>query len=100
MCLWFESLTHCHFGKLNYIVGDFMYKMYRDEVDIKNEIIEKNVNGYDIIRSETKRKDNDGNFHGRTKVYYDVCDDVDCYGSFKTLKEAIKFCNELDSAER
>jgi len=63
------------------------------ERDIKNEIIAE-VNGYKIVRSETKKYDSfNGEYSGRTKIYYDVCDDEDLLESFKTLAEAKRWCN-------
>jgi hypothetical protein len=63
-----------------------------NEVDTKHEVIAK-INGYTIVRSEARKYDRwERKFTGRTKVYYDVCDeDEDLLKSFKTLREAKRF---------
>lgn len=63
------------------------------ERDIGHKVIAK-INGYTIVRSETRKFDKwEERFSGQTKVYYDVCDeDMDLLESFKTLREAKKFC--------
>lgn len=63
------------------------------EKDISHKVVAE-INGYTIIRSEVRDFDKwDQKFTGKTKVYYDVCDgDMDLLESFKTIKEAKKFC--------
>lgn len=62
------------------------------ERDINNKVVAE-VNGYKIIRSESKKFDKfSGEYSGRTKVYYDVCDNEDLLESFKTLAEAKRWC--------
>lgn len=63
------------------------------ERDITNKVVGE-INGYIIIRSEARNYDEwSGTYSGRTKVYYDVCDDDDnLLDSFKTLREAKSFC--------
>lgn len=65
------------------------------ERDIAHEVMAK-INGYTIIRSEAKKFDKwTQEYIGQTKVYYDVCDeDEDLIESFKTLKEAKRFCGK------
>lgn len=62
--------------------------------DTKHEIVAE-INGYQIVRSES-RKHNDftGEYSGQTKVFYDVCTEEDLIESFKTLREAKKYCKE------
>lgn len=59
-----------------------------------NHRVVAEINGYTIVRSEARDFDKwEQKFTGRTKVYYDVCDaDGDLLESFKTLKEAKRFC--------
>ena len=59
-----------------------------------NHKVMAEINGYTIIRSEARDFDKwEQAFKGQTKVYYDVCDeDGDLLESFKTLKEAKRFC--------
>lgn len=59
-----------------------------------NHTVVAEINGYTIVRSEARDFDKwEQKFTGRTKVYYDVCDaDGDLLESFKTLKEAKRFC--------
>lgn len=54
----------------------------------------KQVGGLTIIRSEARNYDKwSQEFSGKTKVYYDVCDeDGDLLESFKTMREAERFC--------
>lgn len=63
------------------------------ERDTNHKVVAE-VNGYTIIRSEARNFEKwEQNFSGQTKVYYDVCDeDMDLLESFKTLREAKKFC--------
>ena len=62
------------------------------EQDIKNEIVAE-INGYTIVRSEAKKFDTwEQKYEGKAKVYYDVCDGIDLLESFKTLREAKRFC--------
>lgn len=65
----------------------------KKETDINHKVVTK-INGYEIVRSEAKETTWDGQTKGRTKVYYDVCDGEDLLESFKTLRDAKKFCNE------
>lgn len=68
-------------------------KKMTKERDTKHKVIAE-INGYTIIRSEARKFDKlEESFSGQTKVYYDVCDkDMDLLESFKTLREAKKFC--------
>ena len=51
------------------------------------------INGLQIIRSEVKTFDTwTGEAEGQTKVFYDVCEGVELLESFKTLREAKRFC--------
>lgn len=62
--------------------------------DIKNEIVAE-INGYQIVRSECRNyNDFTGEYSGQTKVFYDVCTEEDLIESFKTLREAKKYCKE------
>ena len=63
------------------------------ERDTNHRVVAE-INGYTIVRSEARDFDKwEQKFTGRTKVYYDVCDaDGDLLESFKTLKEAKRFC--------
>lgn len=64
-----------------------------NERDINHKVMAE-INGYTIIRSEARDFDKwTETYSGQTKVYYDVCDeDGDLIESFKTLREAKKFC--------
>lgn len=63
------------------------------ERDTNHKVVAE-INGYTIIRSEARSFDKwEQSFSGQTKVYYDVCDeDMDLLESFKTLREAKRFC--------
>ena len=63
------------------------------ERDTNHRVVAE-INGYTIVRSEARDFDRwEQKFTGRTRVYYDVCDaDGDLLESFKTLKEAKRFC--------
>ena len=63
------------------------------ERDTNHRVVAE-INGYTIVRSEARDFDKwEQKFSGKTKVYYDVCDaDGDLLESFKTLKEAKRFC--------
>lgn len=63
------------------------------ERDVNHKTVAE-INGYTIIRSEARCFDKwEQTYSGQTKVYYDVCDeDGDLLDSFKTLKEAKRFC--------
>ena len=65
------------------------------ERDTNHKIVAE-INGYTIIRSEAKKFDKwTQEYSGQTKVYYDVCDeDGDLLESFKTLREAKRFCEQ------
>ena len=64
----------------------------KKEKDIKNEVVAV-VNWYTIVRSESKKYDSfSEEYSGRTKVYYDVCDEEDLLESFKTLADAKRWC--------
>ena len=64
----------------------------KHEIDTAHNIIAE-INGYTIVRSETREQDKiTGEISGHKKVYYDVCDGCDLLESFKTLKEAKHFC--------
>ena len=60
-------------------------------------------NGYEIYRSEARIYDEyKDKYIGHTKVYYDVCfsDGGDIIESRKTLKEAVKFAQELEEERK
>ena len=59
-----------------------------------NHTVVAEINGYTIVRSEARDFDKwEQKFSGKTKVYYDVCDaDGDLLESFKTLRDAKRFC--------
>ena len=61
--------------------------------DVGHKVVAE-INGYTIIRSEARKFDKfERVFTGQTKVYYDVCDeDENLLESFKTLREAKRFC--------
>ena len=61
-----------------------------------NHKVMAELNGYTIVRSEARSFDKwTQEYSGQTKVYYDVCDeDGDLLESFKTLREAKRFCEE------
>ena len=63
------------------------------ERDTNHKVVAE-INGYTIIRSEARNFDKwEETYSGQTKVYYDVCDeDGDLLESFKTLREAKRFC--------
>lgn len=63
------------------------------EKDTSHRIVAE-INGYTIVRSESRDFDKwTQTFAGQTKVYYDVCDGgMDLLESFKTLREAKRFC--------
>ena len=64
----------------------------KKERDISHRVVAE-INGYTIVRSEARDFDRwEQKFTGRTKVYYDVCDADDLLKSFKTLREAKRFC--------
>ena len=72
--------------------GTFIALKMTKEKDITNKVVAE-INGYQIVRSEARKYDKwTGSFSGQTKVYYDVCDGIDLLESFKTLKEAKRFC--------
>jgi len=62
------------------------------ERDTNHKVVAE-INGYTIVRSEARNFDKwEQSFSGQTKVYYDVCDEDWLLESFKTLREAKKFC--------
>ena len=63
------------------------------ERDVNHKVVAE-INGYTIIRSEERNFAKwEQTYSGKTKVYYDVCDeDGDLLESFKTLREAKRFC--------
>ena len=64
----------------------------KNEKNLAVKVVEE-INGYQIVRCEAKKYDNfTGEYSGRTKVYYDVCDEEDLLESFKTLAEAKRWC--------
>lgn len=63
--------------------------------DIENKTVYEE-NGLTIIRSVTRDYDSfTEEYSGHQKVWYDVCDDEDFLGSFKTLREAKKSLKEI-----
>ena len=54
-----------------------------------------------IVRSECRREDSCGNLYGPRMVWYDCCpvDESECSESFKTLKQAVKYCKEHEGIE-
>lgn len=63
--------------------------------DIENKSVYEE-NGLTIIRSVARDYDSfTEEYSGHKKVWYDVCDDEDILGSFKTLREAKKYLKEI-----
>ncbi len=65
------------------------------EKDIEHCVVFEQ-NGYQIIRSVARDYDSfTEEYSGHKKVWYDVCDEEDILGSFKTLREAKKSLKEI-----
>lgn len=76
----------------------------KHEIDIKHEVVAE-IDGCQIIRSESRTFDPwtvdpwTGALRGKTKVYYDVCQDGEMLDSFKTRRQAEKFLKCLLTSE-
>ena len=69
------------------------------EIDLKHEVVAE-IDGCQIIRSESRTFDPwTGALRGKTKVYYDVCQDEEMLDSFKTRRQAEKFLKCLLTSE-
>ncbi len=63
-----------------------------NEKNLTTKVVDE-INGYQIVRCEARKHDDfTGEFSGRIKVYYDVCDEEMILESFKTLAEAKRYC--------
>lgn len=65
----------------------------KKEKNIKSEVVEV-INGYTIVRRVMLKYDTlSGEYNGRMKVYYDICDEEEkLLEVFKTLPAAKRWC--------